>query len=383
MHHRNFRAVSARNGDVHNFHYTPYLPTIGVYKFSLLFMGRKAMEIKMAKISVIGSGSWGTAVAVMLAKNGHNVVLWSYFEEESKELAENRENIPFLPGIKIPENVKFTWDINMCCDADLIITASPSHAMRNTAKTLKSAVRNGQIILNISKGIEEGTLYTMSQILKEELPNCEIAVMSGPSHAEEVSRDIPTTNVVAANSEKTANFIQDIMMNPKFRIYTNPDIKGVELGGSLKNVIALCAGVLDGMGLGDNTKAALMTRGIVEMSRLGVAMGAKAETFNGLSGIGDLIVTCTSMHSRNRRAGILIGQGKSLEEAQSEVKMVVEGVKTCRAAYDLAKKLNVEMPIVNESYKVLFEGLDPKIAIKNLMGREKRHESEEAFLNID
>ena len=336
----------------------------------------------MAKVSVVGSGSWGTAVAVMLAKNGHDVVLWSYFEEESKELAKNRENIPFLPGIKIPENVEFTWDINKCTDADLIITASPSHAMRNTAKALKSAVHNGQVILNISKGIEEGTLYTMSQILSEELPNCEIAVMSGPSHAEEVSRDIPTTNVVAAKSEKTANFIQDIMMNPKFRIYTNPDIKGVELGGSLKNVIALCAGVLDGMGLGDNTKAALMTRGIVEMSRLGVAMGAKAETFNGLSGIGDLIVTCTSMHSRNRRAGILIGQGKSLEEAQAEVKMVVEGVKTCRAAYDLAKKMNVEMPIVNESYKVLFEGLDPKIAIKNLMGREKRHETEEAFLQV-
>lgn len=336
----------------------------------------------MARVSIIGSGSWGTAIAVMLAENGHEITLWSYLKEESEALAENKENIPFLPGVKIPDGVKYTSDISKCTDADLIITAVPSHAMRTTAKNLAPFVKKGQIILNISKGLEEGTYYTLSQILKAELPECVIAVMSGPSHAEEVSKQIPTTNVVAAPSEEVANKIQDIMMNSRFRIYTNPDVLGVELGGSLKNVIALCAGVLDGIGLGDNTKAALMTRGIVEISRLGVAMGAKAETFNGLSGIGDLIVTCTSMHSRNRRAGILIGQGMTTEQAQEQVKMVVEGVKTCRAAYELAQKVGVEMPIVEQAYKVLFEGMKATDAVKNLMGRDKKHESERAFLNL-
>lgn len=337
----------------------------------------------MAKVSIVGSGSWGTAIAIMLAENGHQVTLWSYFPEESESLRQHRENLQFLPGVKIPESVTFTSQIADCVPADLVITASPSHAMRNTAKALSQVVEKGQVVLNISKGLEEETLATLSNVLKEELPDCEIAVMSGPSHAEEVSRKIPTTNVVAAERESTANRIQDIMMNKRFRVYTNPDVLGVELGGSLKNVIALCAGVLDGMGLGDNTKAALMTRGIVEMARLGTAMGAKAETFYGLSGIGDLIVTCTSMHSRNRRAGILIGQGKSVEEAQSEVKMVVEGVKTCRAVYVLAQKVGVEMPIVNEAYRVLFEGMHPKDAVTHLMEREKKHESEKAFLTLD
>ncbi len=334
----------------------------------------------MAKISVIGSGGWGTAVAVMLANNGHHITLWSYLQEESDALAEKRENIPFLPGIAIPDNVTFTAKFEDCADADLIITAVPSHAMRTTAKGLSSVVKKGQRILNISKGLEEKIFCTMSQILEQELPDCEIAVMSGPSHAEEVSRGIPTTNVVAAASQETANWIQDMVMSPRFRIYTNPDKMGVELGGSLKNVIALCAGISDGMGLGDNTKAALITRGIVEVARLGVAMGAEEDTFHGLSGIGDLIVTCTSMHSRNRRAGILIGQGKSLEEAQAEVKMVVEGVKTCRAAYELSRKVGVEMPIVEQTYRVLFEGISPVEAVKSLMEREKKHESEKAFL---
>lgn len=336
----------------------------------------------MAKISVIGSGSWGTAVGVMLAENGHLVTLWSYLEEESAALRARYENVPFLPGVVIPRTVKFTTSFEECAEADLVIMAVPSHAMRTTAKGLSPFVKKGQLILNISKGLEEGSFSTMSQILEQELPDCEIAVMSGPSHAEEVARKIPTTNVVAAEKEETAHKIQDMMMSTSFRVYTNPDRMGVELGGSLKNVIALCAGILDGMGLGDNTKAALMTRGIVEISRLGVAMGAKEETFHGLSGIGDLIVTCTSMHSRNRRAGILIGQGKSLEEAQKEVKMVVEGVKTCRAAYELAKKMKVEMPIVREAYQVLFEGMAPEIAVMNLMGRNKKHETEEAFLAI-
>ncbi len=336
----------------------------------------------MAKISVIGSGGWGTAIAVMLAKQGHEIMLWSYLQEESDALREKRENIPFLPGIMIPEQVGFTAKLQECADADLIITAVPSHAMRGTAKSLSKVLRDGQVVLNISKGLEEETFCTMSRILEEELPNCEIAVMSGPSHAEEVSRGIPTTNVVATKNEKTANWIQDIVMNPVFRIYTNPDRMGVELGGSLKNVIALCAGISDGMGLGDNTKAALITRGIVEVARLGVAMGAKEETFHGLSGIGDLIVTCTSMHSRNRRAGILIGQGKTLSEAQEEVKMVVEGVKTCKAAYALAQKMGVEMPIVEQTYRVLFEGLPVTDAVKTLMGREKKHETEKTFLTV-
>lgn len=337
----------------------------------------------MAKINVIGSGSWGTAVAVMLAKNGHDVLLWSYFKSESEDLAKHRENKPFLPGIIIPDSVKFTSDISECGEADIIIMAVPSHAVRKTASSLAPHTKDSQLILNISKGLEEDTHLTLSQVLKEELPNCEIAIMSGPSHAEEVSRGIPTTNVVAAKTEKIANYIQDIVMNPTFRIYTNLDMLGVELGGSLKNVIALCAGVLDGLKLGDNTKAALMTRGIVEISRLGVAMGAKPETFNGLSGIGDLIVTCTSMHSRNRRAGILIGEGKSCEEAIAEVKMVVEGVKTCKAAKELSDKLGIEMPIVNEAYKALFEGMPASEAIPNLMGREKKHESEKSFLNAE
>lgn len=336
----------------------------------------------MAKITIMGSGGWGTAVAIMLAENGHQVTLWSYFPEESENLKQSHENIPFLPGVKIPESVRFTSDIGVCADTDLVIMASPSHTIRNVARQMAPSIKKGQRILNISKGLEEDTYLTLSQVLRSELPECEIAVMSGPSHAEEVSRRVPTTNVVAAESEATANLIQDIMMNPNFRVYTNPDVLGVELGGALKNVIALCAGILDGMGLGDNTKAALMTRGIVEMSRLGVAMGAKAETFNGLSGIGDLIVTCTSMHSRNRRAGILIGQGKTLQQAQDEVKMVVEGVKTCRAAYALSRKLHVEMPIVQEAYKVLFEGMKAEEAVLHLMERDKKHETEKAFLKL-
>lgn len=335
----------------------------------------------MARINIIGSGGWGTAVAIMLAKNGHDILMWSYLKEESDNLKKYYENKPYLPGVKIPESVQFTSDISKCGDADLIIIATPSHAVRSTAAALAPHLKKCQTILNISKGLEDKTHLTISKVLKEELPNCEIAVMSGPSHAEEVSRGIPTTNVIAANSEAVAKKIQDIMTSSNFRVYINSDMLGVELGGSLKNVIALSAGILDGLKLGDNTKAALITRGIVEIARLGVAMGAKAETFNGLSGIGDLIVTCTSIHSRNRRAGILIGQGKTPEEATAEVKMVVEGIKTCKATKELADLMNVEMPIVNEAYKILFEGMSASDSIKNLMRRESKHETEQAFLN--
>ncbi len=335
----------------------------------------------MSNVCVLGSGSWGTAIALLLNNNGHKVTLWSFTDDECRELSSARENKRCLPGIVIPEEITLTSDINACKNQDIIVIATPSHGVRGVAKRIKDVVPKGQVVLNISKGIEEETYLTISQVLKEELPNCKIAVMSGPSHAEEVSRGIPTTNVVAADSSETTQLIQDTFMNDVFRIYTNDDILGVELGGSLKNVIALCCGILDGLGCGDNTKAALMTRGLVEMTRLGTSMGAKAETFSGLSGIGDLIVTCTSMHSRNRRAGILIGQGKSVEEAQKEVNMVVEGVRSCKAAKELADKQGVEMPIVSEAYDVLFHGKKPSDAIKNLMVRTKKHETEQCFLN--
>lgn len=334
------------------------------------------------KISIISSGSWGTAIAIMLAENGHDVNLWSYSEKECEELKKHKENRPFLPGFTIPANVHHTTNLQACANADVIVCALPSFAVREQMSKLAPFVKDGQIILNISKGLENDTLKTLSAVLREVLPTCDIAVMSGPSHAEEVANKIPTTNVVAASKIETAKFIQDVFMNPFFRIYTHSDILGVELGGSLKNVIALCAGISDGLGFGDNTKAALMTRGICEITRLGVAMGANAETFGGLSGIGDLIVTCTSMHSRNRRAGILIGQGKTLDQVHDEIKMTIEGVNTCRAAKILADKMQIEMPIISQAHAVLFEGMHPKEATLSLMNRNKRHESEEGFLMV-
>lgn len=334
----------------------------------------------MAKISVLGSGGWGTAIAVMLAKNGHSVKLWSYLESECENLKNYRENKPYLPGIIIPKSVEFTCDMAMCANADITVMATPSHGVRATAKRFAEFAQKNSIILNISKGIEEETYETLSEVLKDELPMCQIAVMSGPSHAEEVSRGIPTTNVVASEHKEVAEYIQDVFMNPNFRVYTNSDILGVELGGSLKNVYALCCGIIEGMGLGDNTKAALMTRGLVEMKRLGVKLGAKEETFSGLSGMGDLIVTCTSIHSRNKRAGVLIGKGATAEEAQKEVKMVVEGIRTCRAAKELSDRVEVEMPIVNEAYNVLFKGGKLSEVIPKLMGRMKKNESEFDFL---
>lgn len=327
------------------------------------------------KIGIIGSGSWGCANAVMLASYGFEVYLWSYKQEESDLLNTVRENKKCLPGIRLPENVICTGDIGLCTDnADLLLIAVPSPAVRATARLMRKHVKNGQIILNLSKGLESNTLKTLSCVLSEELPQAEIAVMSGPSHAEEVSRGLPTTNVVAARDLKTAEYIQKIIMGEYFRIYTSTDILGVELGGALKNVIALCAGISDGLGYGDNTKAALITRGIAEISRLGTALGARPETFAGLSGIGDLIVTCTSMHSRNRRAGILIGQGKALDETLSEIGMVAEGVNTAAAALSLAEKYNVSMPITKEANLILFSNKNPKEAVYNLMMREKKSE---------
>jgi glycerol-3-phosphate dehydrogenase (NAD(P)+) len=331
----------------------------------------------MDQVAVIGSGSWGTAVALMLARNGKQVRLWSWKQEEAERLSRDRENKEFLPDIAFPENIFCSSDMKKCLEGSrLAVLASPSHAIRQTAKTMAPFFQEGGKILIISKGLEEGSLLTLSQVVASEIPHATVAVMSGPSHAEEVAISMPTTNVVASRCRKTAEEIQDIFMNDVFRVYTHNDVLGVELGGAIKNVIALCAGIADGLGFGDNSKAALMTRGIAEIARLGVAMGAQRETFSGLSGIGDLIVTCTSMHSRNRRAGILIGQGVPLSEALEKVHMVVEGVKTTSAAYELAQKYNVNMPIVSEAYKVLFEGKSPKKAVTDLMLREKKRESE-------
>ena len=327
------------------------------------------------KIAVIGSGSWGTAVAVTFAKKNYEIYLWSWQQDETDKLNRDRENKEFLPGIKLPQNITCSHDIKKCVEnADIVICAVPSPATRTTAKSLSPHIKEGQILLNISKGLENDSLKTLAEVYKEEIPQANIAVMSGPSHAEEVSRDLPTTNVVAANDLKTAQFIQDALMSENFRLYTSTDILGVELGGALKNVIALCAGISDGLGYGDNTKAALMTRGIAEIARLGTKMGAKPETFWGLSGIGDLIVTCTSMHSRNRRAGILIGKGKSLSETLEEVHMVVEGVNTAKAALLLSEKYDVLMPIVKEANEILFDGQPAHQAVLNLMTRDKKSE---------
>lgn len=327
------------------------------------------------KIAVIGSGSWGTAISILMASKGYNVYLWSWIQEETDRLNRDRENKEFLPGIKFSNNIHCSHDMEECVKgADLVITAAPSPATRTTARQLAAVADPGQNILNISKGLEEKTLMRLSEVYREEIPQAVISVMSGPSHAEEVSKGLPTTNVVASDNLETALFIQDIVMKDNFRVYTSEDILGVELGGSLKNVIALCAGVSDGLGYGDNTKAALMTRGLAEMTRLGVKMGAQHSTFMGLSGVGDLIVTCTSMHSRNRRAGILLGQGKTLQETLDEVHMVVEGVNTASAAYELAKQYDVEMPIVNEAYNVLYNGKSAFDAVQSLMTREKRSE---------
>lgn len=325
------------------------------------------------KVSVLGAGSWGTALAIRLAKNNHEVEVWVRDSEKVQLINSTHENAEYLPDIKIPENITFTTDFGCVRDSDFVVISVPTHSVRQISKKLLEFIGN-QIIVNVAKGIENGTLETMSQVIKEELPNNKVVVLYGPSHAEEVSRDIPTTIVSASEDIEAAKAVQDLFMSPYFRVYTNTDVIGVEIGGSIKNVIALCAGISDGLGYGDNTKAALMTRGLAEISRLGTAMGADPLTFSGLSGVGDLIVTCTSMHSRNRRCGILLGQGKSLQEAQEEVHMVVEGVRTTESAYELSKKLGVEMPITEQAYEILFKGKNPREAVFDLMMRDKKDE---------
>ena len=333
----------------------------------------------MAKVSILGGGTWGIAIAVLLHKNGHEVTVWSALESEIDMLKTNHEH-KMLPGVILPDDMIFTTDDNEAVEGkDLLVMAVASSFTRRTANRLSSLVKEGQKIVNVAKGIEESTLYTMSEIIEDEIPQADVAVLSGPTHAEEVSRGIPTTIVVGAKSKKTAEYIQSLFMNEVFRVYTSPDILGIELGGSLKNVVALAAGIADGLGYGDNTKAALITRGITEIARLGVTMGGKFETFCGLTGIGDLIVTCASMHSRNRRAGILIGQGKTMEEAMAEVQMVVEGVYSAKAAMGLAKKYDVQLPIIEQVNAVLFEGKSAEEAVKDLMLRDKKIEISEEW----
>ncbi len=326
----------------------------------------------MSKIGVIGAGAWGTALAIVLAGKDHEVTLWTLSESEAKLLTERRELVDRLPGVTLPKNISFTSSMEQVCTGqDMLVLAVASPYIRSTAHKMKPFVKDNQIVVNVSKGIEEDTLFTLSEVIEEELPNADVAVLSGPSHAEEVSKGIPTTVVVGAKTKETAQYVQDTFMTDMFRVYTSPDIISIELGGSLKNVIALAAGIIDGLGFGDNTKAALMTRGVAEISRLGLKMGGNLETFAGLSGIGDLIVTCTSKHSRNRNAGYLIGKGYTMQEAMDEVKQVVEGVYSAKAALKLARKYDVSMPIVEQINKVLFEDMPASEAVKNLLLRDK------------
>ena len=329
----------------------------------------------MADVAIIGAGSWGIALAKVLHTNGNKVTVWSIVEDEITMLKEKHEHVQKLPGVKLPEDMEFTTDLESAVSGKAyLILAVPSVFTRSTAKSMAPFVKEGQIIVCVAKGIEEETLMPLTDIVEQEIPQAEVAVMCGPSHAEEVGIGLPTTVVAGAKKRAVAEEIQDIFMNNVFRVYTSPDVLGMELGGSLKNVIALAAGMADGLGYGDNTKAALITRGMFEMSKLATTMGAKAETLNGLTGIGDLIVTCESRHSRNRKAGMLIGQGYTMQQAMDEVKMVVEGVYSAKAAIALAKKYDVEMPIIEEVNRVLFEDKPAKEAVNDLMLRDKKME---------
>lgn len=330
----------------------------------------------MKDITILGAGSWGTALYLLLRDNGHHVRLWSWQQSHVAEVLAHHENKQFLPGVPLPSDVEISSDMAVAlAGAEVVVFAVPSHVVRSVARQAAPFIPQDAVIVNVAKGFEKDTLLRLSQVLAEELPTHEIVVLSGPSHAEEVAKKLPTTVVVSSLSENAAKEIQTVFMSDYFRVYTNDDLIGVELGGALKNIIALGAGVVDGLGLGDNTKAALMTRGLAEMARLGEAMGAKVFTFAGLTGIGDLIVTCGSMHSRNRRAGILLGQGHSLEETLKEVGMVVEGVNAVANVHMLRQKYNVSMPISEMIYRVLFEGVDARDAILTLMTRDKASES--------
>ena len=328
------------------------------------------------KIGVLGAGSWGIALTVLLTGNGHDLTVWSIDKNEIDMLNEYREHKTKLPGVKLSDSVKFTTDVSEAVDgAEMLVMVVPSPFIRSTAKTIAPYVKSNQIIVNVSKGIEESTLMTLTEVISDEIPDAKVGVLSGPSHAEEVGKCMPTTVVAGAEEKEIALLIQDTFMSDYFRVYTSPDVIGIELGGALKNVIALAAGIADGLGCGDNAKAALITRGISEIARLGTTMGGHAATFAGLSGIGDLIVTCASEHSRNRRAGYLMGQGKTYKEAMDEVKMVVEGVYSAKAALMLSRKYNIVMPIVEMVNKILFEDFDTNEAMIALLTRMRTSES--------
>ena len=330
----------------------------------------------MKNVAIIGSGSWGVALATHLARNGNNVRLWS-FNKDERDLINNEKKCKFLPDIKIEKNIICSTNFEKVIDgADFIMHVTPSKYTRETFKQYKQYVGNKPVII-CSKGFEKDTLKTLDEVLQDEMPNVRVGVLTGPSHAEEVAISIPTVMVVASKDEEILKLIQDTFMSEEMRIYTSNDVKGVELGGALKNIIAFCAGIAAGIGLGDNTFAALITRGLMEISRLGIKLGGKQETFYGLSGLGDLIVTCLSEHSRNRRAGKLIGQGKTLEEARKEVGMVIESIDNIDVAHELGKKNNVYIPIIETVYKVIYEGLKPEEAVKDLMTRKKKDEYEE------
>ncbi len=329
----------------------------------------------MANIVILGSGGFGLSLAIMAERYGHSVTVWSKFQSEIDDIRAHGEHVQKLPGVAVSERIALTSDISCITGCDMLIFGIPSSFVRDVAKSAKPYIDDKMIIVNTGKGLEEGSLKLLSQVLSEELNSDKIVVLSGPSHAEEVARGIPTTIVAASDNSKASAYVQEILSNGSLRIYLSDDVTGCEIGGALKNIIALCAGICDGLGYGDNTKAALMTRGIHEIARLGAAMGAKPITFSGLTGIGDLIVTCTSMHSRNRRAGILIGQGISPEAAVEKVG-TVEGYYCCKTACALAEKLKVEMPIAEQLNNVLFKGGDVKLALDKLMGRPQKYEEE-------
>jgi glycerol-3-phosphate dehydrogenase (NAD(P)+) len=335
----------------------------------------------MAKICVLGAGSWGTALAALLAKNGYSVALWGRAEDGVELIAQIRENRQFLPGIHIPDEVRPTADMGAAlAGAEWLVLAIPSQALRQVLEKVKKYLTPGLYIVNAAKGLEITTGMRMSQVTAAVLGTASMeryAALSGPSHAEEVAREIPTAITVAASRQDTAEMVQDCFMSPTFRVYINPDIAGVELGGALKNIIALSTGVAYGLGYGDNTMAALLTRGLTEMVRMGAALGGDPRTFSGLSGLGDLVVTCGSRHSRNRRAGELIGSGLNLAETLQRIGMVVEGAHTCKAVHKIAAEMGIEMPITRACYQVLYENRDPREAVCNLMQRQKKHETEE------
>ena len=332
------------------------------------------------KITVLGSGGWGTALALLLTDNGHDVTLWSHSAQRSALLERTREN-PRLPGVPLPEALHLSAALDSLRESGAVVMATPSFAVRETARMAAPLLREDAVVVSAAKGVERDTALCMTQVIEEELGGKgRTAALSGPSHAEEVGRRAPTGCVAASRDMAAAELVQDVFMSPRFRVYTNSDVLGVELGAALKNVLALCCGVSDGMGLGDNTKALLMTRGMTEMARLGVALGGRKETFAGLSGMGDLIVTCTSMHSRNRRCGILVGQGKSVEEAMKEVGATVEGYYAALSAHQLAEKAGVEMPICECAYRVLYEGQSVREVVGALMSRNKKREADESWI---